>query len=235
MIKDAEGSKKALGGTVDIYYIHAPDPETPIEETLEGINEVYKTGFFKRFGLSNFKAEDVQKVYDIAKAKGYPLPEVYQGNYSAVARKQEEVLFPTLRKLGISFYAYSPIAGGFLTKTKQDVLDGKGRFDPNTIIGQMYRDLYARPAYLEALEKWEKIAKDEGTTCADLAYRWVKYNSPLKPELGDAIIIGSSSLQQLQETLSTINKGPLSEKAVKAIDEVWETIKHEAPLDNYNG
>ena len=96
------------------------------------------TGFFKRFGLSNFKAEDVQKVYDICKEKSYPLPEVYQGNYSAVARKQEEVLFPTLRKLGISFYAYSPIAGGFLVKTKQQVLDGAGRFDTSTPIGQMY-------------------------------------------------------------------------------------------------
>ena len=88
--------------------------------------------------MSNYKVEDVQKVYDICKEKGYPLPEVYQGNYSAVARKQEEVLFPTLRKLGISFYAYSPIAGGFLVKTKQQVLDGAGRFDTSTPIGQMY-------------------------------------------------------------------------------------------------
>lgn len=81
VIKDAENSKKMLDGTVDVYYIHAPDMEnTPIENTLEGVNEVYKTGFFKRFGLSNFKAEDVQKVYDVCKAKGYPLPEVYQGN-----------------------------------------------------------------------------------------------------------------------------------------------------------
>jgi aflatoxin B1 aldehyde reductase len=48
-----------------------------------------------------------------------------------VARKQEEVLFPTLRKLGIAFYAYSPIAGGFLTKTKKDIEDGKGYVDRN--------------------------------------------------------------------------------------------------------
>jgi len=234
VIKDAENSKKKLGCNVDVYYIHAPDYETPLEETLEGINEVYKTGFFKRFGLSNYKAEDVQKIYDICKAKGYPLPKVYQGNYSAVARKQEEVLFPTLRKLGMSFYAYSPMAGGFLTKTKQDILDGKGRFDKSTPIGEMYGGMYGRPAYLDALEQWEKIAKDEGVTRADLAYRWVKYNSPLKKELGDAIIIGASSASQLKETLDTIKKGPLSTKATKAIDEIWETIKHEAPLDNYH-
>lgn len=81
VIKDAENSKKMLGCTVDIFYIHGPDMEhTPLENTLEGVNEVHKTGFFKRFGLSNYKAEDVQKVYDMCKEKGYPLPTVYQGN-----------------------------------------------------------------------------------------------------------------------------------------------------------
>ena len=235
VIADAENSKKMLGTKqVDIWYIHAPDSEVPISETLAGVNEVYKTGFFKRFGLSNYKAEDVQKVYDHCKDNGYPLPSVYQGNYSAVARKQEELLFPTLRKLGIAFYAYSPIAGGFLTKTKQQVLDGAGRFDKNTPIGQMYAGMYSKPAYLEALAQWETIAKEEGTTRADLAYRWVKYNSPLKLENGDAIIIGASSIGQLEETLDKINQGPLSQKAVDGIEKVWETIKHEAPLDNYH-
>ena len=234
MIADAENSKKMLGCDVDIFYIHAPDKDTPLEQTLEGVNEVYKSGFFQRFGLSNFKAEDVQKAYDICKEKGYPLPKVYQGNYSAIARKQEEVLFPTLRKLDMSFYAYSPLAGGFLTKTKNDIQAGKGRFDQSTPLGQMYGGMYAKPSYLEALSQWEQIAKDEGITRADLAYRWVKYNSPLKPEHGDAIIVGASSTKQLQETLESISKGPLSEKAVQAVDGVWETIKHEAPLDNYH-
>lgn len=78
-MKEAENSKKMLGVNVDIYYIHAPDEGTPLEETMEAINEVYKTGFFKRFGLSNFKVEDVQKAYDICKEKGYVVPSVYQG------------------------------------------------------------------------------------------------------------------------------------------------------------
>ncbi|KAK3116045.1 hypothetical protein LTR53_003993 [Teratosphaeriaceae sp. CCFEE 6253] len=234
VLAEAENSRKMLGCDVDIYYIHAPDSGTDIAETLAAINEVYKKGFFKRFGLSNYKAEDVQKVYDHCKEKGYPLPSVYQGNYSAIARKQEEVLFPTLRKLNMSFYAYSPMAGGFLTKTKKDIEDGKGRFDSSTPIGQMYGGMYGRPAYLEALAKWEIIANEEGISKASLAYRWVKYNSPLNPEHGDAIIVGASSNAQLQDTLDSINKGSLSDKAVKAIDELWEGIKHEAPLDNYH-
>ena len=196
------------------------------------MNDVYKTGVFKRFGLSNYSANDTQKVYDICKKNGYVLPTVYQGNYSPVARRQETELFPTLRKLGIAFYAYSPLAGGFLTKTPQQVQDGAGRFDLETF-GGLYRALYMKPSYLEALAKWEAIAKEEGVARAELAYRWVRYNSPLKKEHGDAIIIGASTVEQLEQTLVGIEKGPLSKKAVEAIDQVWEEVKHEAPLDNF--
>ncbi|KAF7190146.1 Oxidoreductase sirO [Pseudocercospora fuligena] len=207
---------------------------TDLEETLSAINEVYKSGFFKRFGLSNYQAEDVQKVYDHCKAKGYPLPQVYQGNYSAVARKQEQLLFPTLRKLNMSFYAYSPLAGGFLVKSKEQIASGAGRFNTGTALSSMYTTMYGKQSYLDALDQWASIAEDEGVTKADLAYRWVRYSSPLKPEHGDAIIIGASKVEQLKETLSSINSGPLSENAVKRIDQVWETIKHEAPLDNFH-
>jgi aflatoxin B1 aldehyde reductase len=90
---------------------------------------VYKTGAFKRFGLSNYAPSDVQKAYDICKKNNWVLPTCYQGNYSPVARRQETELFPTLRKLGIAFYAYSPLAGGFLTKTVEQIKDGAGRFN----------------------------------------------------------------------------------------------------------
>ncbi|KAF2226544.1 aldehyde reductase [Elsinoe ampelina] len=219
---------------VDIFYIHAPDDSVPIEETLEGVNEVYKLGLFKRFGLSNYKAEDVEKIYNLAKEKGYPVPQAYQGNYSAVARLQETVLFPVLRKLNISFYAYSPIAGGFLTKTAEDIEKGAGRFDKNSPIGAMYHGMYAKPAYIKALKEWASIAEEVGISKAELAYRWVRFNSPLKPEYGDAIIIGGRTIDQVTQTLAGLNNGPLPDSALKRIDAVWDTIKHEAPLDNYH-
>nr|POF12839.1 oxidoreductase siro [Quercus suber] len=216
VIADAKNSRAMLGTNVDVFYMHSPGhPGTSMEETLQGIKEVYESGFFKRFGLSNYHAEDVEKMYNLCKEMGLPTPSVYQGNYNPVARKQEEVLFPTLRKLGMSFYAYTPLAGGFLTKTKQDVEEGKGRFDKTSHVGKIYRGLYARPAYLAALEKWEAVANEEGVTRAELAYRWVTYNSALKPENGDGIIIGASSDEQLKETLEKLEHGPLSEKALE--------------------
>ena len=94
--------------------------------------------------------------------------------------------------------------------------------------------MYAKPAYLEALSEWEAVAKDAGCSKADLAYRWVTYNSPLKPENGDGIIVGASNLEQLKQTMEGLKAGPLPEEAVKRIDHLWKTIEHEAPLDNYN-
>jgi len=229
-----ESIKKLEVKPVDIFYIHAPDATIPIETWTPVINELYKEGLFKRFGVSNFYPEDVEKVYAYCKENGYVLPSVFQGNYSAVARKQDTELFPLLKKLGIAFYVYSPLAGGLLTKTKEQLLEAAdaGRFTQGRL--QMYRQMYVKPSYLEALSDWQNVAEDEGCSKAELGYRWVSFHSPLKEEDGDAIIFGGSKLSQVEETIQSIRRGPLKPESVKAIDAIWEKIKHEAPLDNYN-
>ncbi|MCJ1480387.1 Aflatoxin B1 aldehyde reductase member 2 [Schaereria dolodes] len=236
LVHDAKESLRKLGvDRVDIFYIHAPDASVPLSSTLSGIQALHSAGHFQRFGLSNYQAADVVAVYEYMKAHSYVLPTVYQGNYSPVTRKQETLLFPTLRKLGISFYAYSPLAGGFLVKTKEQILAGAGRFDANSQIGKIYQRMYARPAYLEALAEWEAIAEEAGCSKADLAYRWVKYNCVLDAEHGDAVIIGASRVEQLKQTLEGLNAGPLNESVVAKVDSLWKKLEHEAPLDNFNG
>lgn len=162
------------------------------------------------------------------------LPSVYQGNYNAVARLQETILFPTLRQLGIAFYAYSPTAGGFLVKTKQSLLQGQGRFDPSKPLGEMYLSMYGRPLYLEALDMWSALAADGAYDRGEVALRWVAYDSGLRAELGDAILLSASSSAQMEQNLAWLAKGPLDAKTCKAVDEVWRTIEHDAPLDNYH-
>lgn len=215
--------------------MHAPDHETPIKETLSGINELYKTGAFRRFGLSNFNAEEVEEVIKVVKENDFVLPSVYQGNYSPVTRKMEDLLLPILRKHKIAFYVYSPLAGGFLTKTKEDILEGgKGRWDPNTSIGKLYNGLYKKPALLDALTRWGEISKDSGIPKYELAYRWVAYNSVIDQGQGDAVIFGASNSNQLKQTIAALKKGPLPNDVAGKVDTLWETVKHEAPLDNYN-
>ncbi|KAK9243146.1 NADP-dependent oxidoreductase domain-containing protein [Lipomyces tetrasporus] len=235
------GAKKSLDslGTqqVDTYFLHSPDPDTPLEETLGAIQELFEAGMFVRFGLSNFAPKQVQEVYDIMAAKGHVLPTVYQGNYNAVARSYESELFPLLHKLGIKFYAYSPIAGGFLVKSSEALRTGiqGGRWDKDSPIGEMYLGLYSRPKLLAALDKWELIATEAGVTKAALAYRWVVFSSALDPKYDDGVIIGATKVEQLQESLKALEDGPLPDSIVAKIDKLWEDIKDEAPVDNYHG
>lgn len=81
-----------------MYYLHNPDTRISFEPTLEGINELYKSGAFRRFGVSNFDADQMKEVLRICKERGFVAPTVYQGNYNAVGRLPETELFPILRE-----------------------------------------------------------------------------------------------------------------------------------------
>ncbi|KAK4442839.1 putative oxidoreductase [Podospora aff. communis PSN243] len=231
-----ESLQKLRTAQVDVYYLHGPDRRVPWKETLAGIHELYTQGAFKRLGLSNFLAHEVDEVVAVARENSFIVPSVYQGNYNAVARRAEDEIFPTLRKHKIAFYAYSPIAGGFLSKSQDQLLHGsgedRGRFGGGDFLAQLYNALYNRPSFLAALDEWERIAENEGVSRAELAYRWVVWHSKLDGKLGDAVIIGARNEQQLGETMAGFKKGPLSADAVERIEGIWESVKADAPLDN---
>ncbi|KAJ5895025.1 hypothetical protein N7495_006716 [Penicillium taxi] len=219
---------------IDVYYIHGPDRRISLETLLEAVNSAYQDGKFKRFGLSNYLAEEVEEVVRICREKGYVLPSIYQGNYSAVARRAEKEILPTLRKHKIAFYAYSPIAGGFLTKDVENFEVVGGRWEKTSKIGGVYHRLYNKPALLEGLKLWEKISKESGIPKAELAYRWVAHNSALSGELGDGVVVGSRTIEQLNQTFDGLDKGPLDVKLAEQVAEVWKTVENESPLDNLN-
>jgi aflatoxin B1 aldehyde reductase len=233
IISSAQSSiRKLKVPKVDIFYLHAHDKDTPLTSTLAGVQEAYEQGLFTRFGLSNYLTETVQEVYDICKKEGYVLPSAYQVNYSAVTRKPEEELFPLLRKLGIAIYAYSPIAGGLLAKTRKQIEDGESRFDKNAKF-TMYSEMYAKPSYLDMLDEWQSIAEEVGCSKADLAYRWVAFHSALDAKKGDAVIVGASRVEQLDQTLKGLEAGKLPREAARRIEGLWEGVKGEAPVDNF--
>ncbi|KAJ3038009.1 hypothetical protein HDV00_001053 [Rhizophlyctis rosea] len=211
---------------VDVYYLHGPDPETPIEETLAAINDLYKAGKFKRFGLSNFDSTQVEHIYAYCTKEGYVPPTVYQGGYNAVSRQVEKDLFPVLRKFGIVFYAYAPIAGGFLSKSVEQLTAGaSGRWDPNSKEWGVYHAIYNRPEMMKGLTEWNPIAQEAGIDRSELAYRFIAYHSLIDAEKGDALIVGASRVGQLEKTMQFLEKGPLSSHVVDRIEKVWEIMK----------
>ena len=183
--------------------------------------------------MSNYTAEEVEEIVKIAKENNYVLPSVYQGNYNAITRNNEDKLFPLLRREKISFYAYSPSAGGFFVQ-KLDVKPTSGsRWDPETYIGKIYNGLYGKPSYYNALERVSAVAEKYKLEKIEAALRWVYFHSLLKPEHGDAVILGASKLSQLESNLSYISKGPLPEEVVSVFEDIWKTIKPDAPAYHF--
>ncbi|KAJ5915189.1 NADP-dependent oxidoreductase domain-containing protein [Penicillium verhagenii] len=241
LIRTTKESLQALGvDQVDIFYIHGPDRTMELNEWVPTVQVIYEQGLFKRFGVSNFSAQEVQNLWEYSKSNGYVLPTVYQGNYNAVSRHIETTLFPTLRNLNIAFYAYSPVAGGFLTKSAKALREGteEGRFtsDPEkkTSLGTVYQKMYLKPTMIDALERWSELAQQEKVSNAELAYRWVYYHSSINPELGDHLILGASRLGHIESTVHGLKKGPLKPEVARGVDDIWASIKADAIVNNFD-
>jgi aflatoxin B1 aldehyde reductase len=108
------------------------------------------------------------------------------------------------------------------------------RWDKSTPLGQLYRRLYERPKLISALKQWEEISNESGISKAALSYQWVTYNSSLTPEIGDNVIVWSSSPEQLRSSLKYLEDGPLEKEVTDRIDAVWNSVRDEAVLDNFN-
>jgi len=213
---------------IDMWYLHAPDRTTPYEVTMKEVNELYKQGYFNRFGISNYAAWEVAQICEICDKNGWIKPVAYQGVYNALHRLVEPELFPCLRKYNISFYEFNPLAGGYLTDRyhrDQQEHEAGSRFDPNRNQGANYRRRYWQDEYFDALDILRPVAKKHGLSEAECALRWISHHSLLSREHGDAIIIGASSAKQLEENLVNFEKGPLPEEVVKAFDEGWAKVK----------
>ncbi|KAI0753611.1 Aldo/keto reductase [Fomes fomentarius] len=201
--KHLDVSLKALNtDSIDMWYLHGPDRTTPFEDTLKGVNDLYKEGKFKRFGISNYMAWEVAEIVQICRANGYIQPTAYQGIYNAIHRKVEPELFPCLRKFGIAFYEFNPLGGGFFTgkyRSLQDEVEPGSRFDPKKGQGKNYRARYWNEPYFEALYNIEEVAQKHNLTLAEVALRWISHHSLLKREYGDAVLIGASSVKHIEQ------------------------------------
>jgi aflatoxin B1 aldehyde reductase len=224
-----DASLKALQTEkVDMWYMHAPDRTTPYDVTFKAINDLHKEGKFDRLGISNYAAWEVAQICELCDRYGWIKPTAYQGVYNGLHRGVEPELFPCMKKYGIAFYAFNPLAGGFLTdrySREQTEHEEGSRFDPKRNQGANYRRRYWTSEYFDALELLREVAKKHGLTEAECALRWIVHHSALTKEQGDAIIIGASSAKQLEDNLTNFEKGPLPEDVVQAFDAGWAKVK----------
>ncbi|KAH7141095.1 aflatoxin B1 aldehyde reductase member 2, partial [Dactylonectria macrodidyma] len=229
ILKEIDISLKSLNiEQINIEYLHVPDRATPFEEACEAMDQAHREGKIKHWGLSNYTADEVQKFVDICDDKGFVKPSVYQGQYNPIVRDGEKSLFPVLRQHGIAFYAYSPAAGGFFAGSHKNVKAG-GRFDPSHLIGSIYSQLYLKPSIVVAADKAVAVTTKHGLNGHAAALRWTAYHSVLSKTHGDAIIVGASSVEQLELNMDMIEQGPLPDDVVAALEAVYDEIDDPIP------
>lgn len=157
--------------------------------------------------------------------------------YNAITRSLDAELIPACRRYGLDIVVYNPIAGGlFSGKYKTKDIPTSGRYsDAVGSMGQMYRDRYFKDSTFDALRIIEPAVEKAGLTMVETAIRWCLHHSKLEvagvngSKGNDGLIIGVSSLSQLEANLKDAEKGPLPEEVVKALDEAWMVSKANAP------
>ncbi|HUS05083.1 MAG TPA: aldo/keto reductase, partial [Bryobacteraceae bacterium] len=155
---------------------------------------------------------------------GYRPAVITQPMYNLLARGIEQEYLPMANQFGVSTIVYNPLAGGMLTGKQKEGAPLPGtRFDNN----QMYLDRYWHPAYFQAVEQLSTVAALEGRNLISFSLNWLLHHTPI-----NAMILGASRVEQLQENLSYLSAGPLSESAVRACDMVWENLRGVTPRYN---
>ncbi|KAK5109099.1 hypothetical protein LTR62_007556 [Meristemomyces frigidus] len=203
---------------IDLYYFHGPDRKTPLEASCKAIQQLHQEGKIAKFGVSNFNAQEVEEMHVICSKHGWIVPTVYQGMYNPLARTGEQTLFPTLRKLGMAFYGYSPMAGGYFSKSADQLRTPA----QGSRMDQMkhFSNMFVNDVSLKLHDDLDRICREEDLTVKEATLRWLTHHSILGDE--DGVIVGASSKEQMQENLQACEAGPLPKIVVDSFEAMWK-------------
>jgi aryl-alcohol dehydrogenase-like predicted oxidoreductase len=219
-----ESLKRLQTDYLDLYYLHQPDYATPIEETLEAMEQLVRQGKVRHPASSNYSGWQVSRMLWIAEKNTYKPAWITQPMYNLLARGIEQEYLPMTREFGVSTVVYNPLAGGMLTgKQKRGAPIPGTRFDNN----QMYLSRYWYDSYFDAVDEILAIARESGRTPVSFALNWLLHHTTT-----DCVILGASRIEHLQENLKALDDGPLPGAAVSACDRVWAKLRGVTPQYN---
>jgi aryl-alcohol dehydrogenase-like predicted oxidoreductase len=205
---------------VDLYQAHRFDPDVPVEETIEALQEVVASGKARYLGFSEWTAEQIEAALEIA---GPDLFVSSQPQYSMIWRAPEKELFPLCEANGISQIVWSPLAQGVLTGKYRPGAEPPVDSRAASSVMNFAMDLLMNDAVLEAVERLRPVADDAGLTMADLALAWVLR----RPELASAIV-GASRPAQVHAN-ARASGIELTPDTLAAVDEALEAIAIREP------
>jgi L-glyceraldehyde 3-phosphate reductase len=193
---------------VDIFYSHRFDPDTPLEETVGALVTAHQQGKALYVGISSYSPDRTRQAEALLRQAGVPLL-IHQPSYSMFNRWIEESLLDTLGDLGVGCIAFSPLAQGMLTDRYLNGIPADSRaaqgksLDPNLLSDQSLK-------HIKALNR---IARQRGQSLAQLALSWA-----LRDERVTSLVIGASSVAQLENNVAALGNLSFTDAELKAID-----------------
>lgn len=210
---------------VDLYQLHSDDRDTPLDESLEALDVIVKSGRARYIGVSNFLAYRLARALGRADLKGLTRYVCVQPRYSLLFREIERELLPLCGEEGLGVIPYNPLAGGLLSgKYKRDTkLEDNTRFTLGTA-GGMYQDRYWNERSFNTVAQLQAVADEAGVPLATLSVAWVMANPRVT-----APLLGASKPEQLDATIAAASYA-LDPALKQRLDEITaEYRKGDAP------
>lgn len=201
---------------IDLYYMHAPDYKTKIEESLEAMDSLVRAGKIRYIGVSNFAAWQVADMLAVCDKRGYVAPVISQNVYNPITRSVETELVPFLQAHELGMTVYNPIAGGLLAgKHKPGKPADNTRFANN----ETYYKRYWSDENFTAVEKLTEIAAAYNISILELAMKWCAGRPGVT-----SIISGVSKLEQIKQNIASLEGLALVDDILEASDVVWRSL-----------
>ena len=182
---------------VDLYQIHRRDPETPIEETLEALHDVVKSGKARHIGASSMFAWQFERMLDTAERCGWTKFVTMQNHYNLIYREEEREMIPLCVDRGVGVIPWSPLARGFLAGNRKR---GEQNTTERAKTDDFAHQMYYSDADFEVVDRVKELAKRRGVAPAQIALAWILH----KPGV-TAPIIGASKMEQLDQSIAALD------------------------------
>jgi L-glyceraldehyde 3-phosphate reductase len=196
---------------VDIFYSHRPDPETPLEETMDALAQAVRQGKALYAGVSNYGPEDTRRAAELLRDRGVPLL-IHQPKYSMFERWVEGGLLEVLTEVGAGCIPFSPLAQGLLTDRYLAGVPSDSRAaKPHGFL----QESQVTPEAIDKARRLNAIAAERGQSLAQLALAWL-----LKDPRITTVLIGASSVAQLEQNLACRVAPHFSDDELRRIEEV---------------
>lgn len=224
-----EGSLRRLRReNVDLFYLHQPDRQTPVYETVETLGELLQEGKISAWGVSNYAAWQIAELQSAADELGVPRPTVAQQLHNLIARRMETEYAEFARHTGLATMVYNPLGGGLLSgkHSFHEEPTENGRFSGSRL-AEMYRDRYWNKALFDGIAQLGRIAEESDLSLVELSLRWL-----ISRPTTSYLLLGGSKVSHLKANLEVLGNGPLNQDILDACDAVGQELA--GPMPAYN-